>query len=494
MDSAVLTEVCAVRETLLQKEVPVSDTAVQICWAERPIRERLAVLRVARHTLAGMTHALAQAISSELVRTPADTRVAEILPLLAACQFLERNAERILRPKRLGRRGLPFWLAGVESEVHRVTLGHVLVIGPANYPLFLPGVQTLQALAAGNAVTWKPGRWGREVAKLFAEALRAAGLPDGLLCITEESVEAVQDALALAPAKVFFTGSAETGRMLMRRLAETLTPCVMELSGCDAVMVLPSANFDRVVQALKFGLRLNGSATCMAPRRVLLMGASARRRESFVSMLISAVQEVRAITLPARVRSHLESLLKQARLAGAEVHGDLNAEGIHPLVVTGVQPGMEVAKADVFAPVLSVIDVANEAELLEAQEACPFALTTAIFGDESEARRLATKITAGSVLINDLIVPTADPRVPFGGRRQSGFGVTRGAEGLLEMTAVKTIAVRRGRNTRHFEETTVAHEGLFNGLIAAAHASSWTERWRGVRQVAAAGSKLRGKR
>jgi aldehyde dehydrogenase (NAD+) len=99
-------------------------------------------------------------------------------------------------------------------------------------------------------------------------------------------------------------------------------------------------------------------------------------------------------------------------------------------------------RSDVFAPVLTVIDIEGEAGMLATLEACPFGLTTSIFGDEGEARRLAAKLSVGTVLVNDLIVPTADPRVPFGGRRQSGFGVTRGMEGLLEMTAVKTVAIR----------------------------------------------------
>ncbi|MDJ8954084.1 aldehyde dehydrogenase family protein, partial [Clostridium perfringens] len=82
---------------------------------------------------------------------------AEVMPLLAACQFLERSAPRILKPRRFGAWGRPFWLAAVRSEVQREPLGVVGIIGPGNYPLFLPGVQALQALVAGNAVWIKPG-------------------------------------------------------------------------------------------------------------------------------------------------------------------------------------------------------------------------------------------------------------------------------------------------------------------------------------------------
>jgi hypothetical protein len=227
---------------------------------------------------------------------------------------------------------------------------------------------------------------------------------------------------------------------------------------------------------------------------VLLVGATPTRRKAFLTALQSELLLVRAIRTPEGVRQQLRELLDDAVQAGARVHGDPEAQEIAPLVVTEVQPGMRLAQADIFAPVLALIDVAGEACVLAAQQACPFALTAAVFGDEAEARRLAAKMTAGTVLVNDIIVPTADPRVPFGGRRESGFGVTRGAEGLLEMTAVKTIAVRRGGSVRHYEATTSAHERLFDGLIAATHAKKWAERWNGLKQVVSSVRKLKGKR
>jgi acyl-CoA reductase-like NAD-dependent aldehyde dehydrogenase len=461
-------------------------------WGAAPVKERLKVLKGARHRIARQASAFAGAISPELARTAADTLVAEVLPLLEACRFLEREAEEILAVRRLGRRGLPFWLAGVDSEVQRVALGKVLVIGPANYPLFLPGVQTLQALVAGNAVVWKPGQGGRAVAEIFAEALYVAGLPRELLRVTDESVEAGRAELQVGADKVFFTGSAATGRAILRELAETATPCVMELSGCDAVVVLPSADLERVVAALAFGMRLNGSATCMAPRRVFLIDATEERKQRLIGQLLTALDWVEGILLPEPVQRQLSELLAAATQMSAQVHGELD-EKQRPIFVTNVIPSMEIARADVFAPLLMLMEVSSEAEVLTALEECPYALTAAVFGEERAGRSLAEKIAAGTMLVNDLIVPTADPRVPFGGRRRSGFGVTRGAEGLLEMSAVKVVSVRRGQSLRHFEATTERHEGLFGGLILAAHAGTWAERWRGIKQLMAAVRELRSK-
>jgi aldehyde dehydrogenase (NAD+) len=459
-----------------------TETEAQRAWAARPVRDRLAVLKQARRLLARRTAELCAAISPELARSSADTRVAEVLPLLAAGEYLEREAEEILAARRVGRHGRPFWLAGVTSEIQRVPMGRVLVIAPANYPLFLPGVQVLQALAAGNSVVWKPGRGGLAVALVFAEAMREAGLPEGLLEATEESVAAAEAAMSRGVDKVFFTGSAEAGRLVMRRLAETSTPLVAELSGCDAVFVLASADLGRVVKALAFGMRLNGSATCMAPRRVILVGADRSRRDSFLGWLRAALDSVAGVRIAAPVREELRWLMTDATAAGASVHGELE-ELQRPVVVTGVRPEMRIAQADIFAPVLSVMEARDVEEALVMQDQCRFALTASVFGDEGAARRLAARVTAGTVTINDLMVPTADPRVPFGGRKGSGFGATRGAEGLLEMTAAKVVMVRRGGGTRQYEATTESHEGLFDGVIGMSHGGTWRERWRGLREM-----------
>ena len=297
--------------------------------------------------------------------------------------------------------------------------------------------------------------------------------------------------------KVFFTGSSAAGRMVMRDLAEVATPCVMELSDSSAVIVLPKADLGRVVAAVVFGMRLNGSATCMAPRRLLVMGSTTARREELVSRLRVEFARIPAVLLDAPVSALLKDLVNDARSQGSVIIGEVSKinelgvyQGQRPVLVVGAAAEMRVAQTDIFAPVLSVIDVTDTGAILEALRICPFALTVSIFGEESAARRLASRIRVGTVMINDLIAPTADPRVPFGGRRGSGFGVTRGAEGLLEMTAVKTVLVQRGGSLRHYEATGEVHAKLFRGLILAGHAKTWFQRWLGLRQLFSAGRAL----
>jgi acyl-CoA reductase-like NAD-dependent aldehyde dehydrogenase len=123
------------------------------------------VMPRARRLIAAQAGALADAIGpapGRPGRTRADSLSAEILPLADACRFLQRAAPALLRPRRLGARGRPLWLTGVDAELRREPFGLVLVIAPGNYPLMLAGVQTVQALAAGNAVAWKPPSCSRD--------------------------------------------------------------------------------------------------------------------------------------------------------------------------------------------------------------------------------------------------------------------------------------------------------------------------------------------
>ncbi len=248
-----------------------SARAAQSSWGATPVKERLRTLRKFRHALAESAEDLASMVPCELPgslhRSVADTLVSEVLPLAEACRFLEREAAGILAPRQPGNSSRPFWLRGVVTEIHRGPLGLVLIIGPSNYPLFLPGAQALQALAAGNAVLWKPAPGGSAAARATRLLLVAAGIDASLVHILDESPSTATSAIRHGVDKVFLTGSEASGRAVMRELAETLTPSVMELSGCDAVFVLEGADLNKAVEALVFGLRFNGSATCMAPRR-----------------------------------------------------------------------------------------------------------------------------------------------------------------------------------------------------------------------------------
>ena len=242
----------------------------RVAWQHLSVRERLAVVRRLRGIVADRAKAFAESVP----RDPAETLVAEVLPLAEACRFLEREAESLLAPRRLDH-GRPLWLQGVSLEIHREPVGTVLVIGPANYPLFLPAVHTLQALVAGNSVLLKPGTGGFLPMQMLTTFLAEAGLPSGVLTLLGEDPQEAQDAITKGVDKVILTGSNATGQAVMRTLAEHVTPSVMELSGCDSVFVLGDADLDLVAGAVRFGLTLNEGNTCIAPKRIYVARALA---------------------------------------------------------------------------------------------------------------------------------------------------------------------------------------------------------------------------
>ncbi len=454
------------------------------------MRARLAILRRTRHRIAATAAEIARSVPCEqagaLHRTVADTLVSEVLPLAEACRFLERDARWILAGQRLSTHTRPFWRRRVTAETRREPLGVVLIIAPANYPLFLPGVQALQALAAGNAVLWKPAPGGLAAAEALRAVLVGSGLDSALLQLLDESPQAAADAIAAGVDKVFLTGSAVTGTAVLGQLAAHCTPAVMELSGCDAVFVLPGAAVDRVAAAVAFGLRFNGSATCMAPRRLFLVG----EHPGLKPAMLDEFKNLPAVMLPPHIRAQLADLLEDARHLGGSLLMDGSVEELRFAVINKASPDMRIAQSDIFAPVISIFDVPDRDAAIAAQALCPYALTAAIFGPEREARDLASRLAVGTVLINDLIVATADPRVSFGGRKASGFGVTRGREGLLEMTALKTVVVQRSRDLRAYRPTTADHEPFFAAYIEAVHSGSWRARWLGLRRLLRSASKL----
>jgi acyl-CoA reductase-like NAD-dependent aldehyde dehydrogenase len=194
--------------------------------------------------------------------------------------------------------------------------------------------------------------------------------------------------------------------------------------------------------------------------------------------LVRRAAEMPAVPQPMEALARTKTLVLEALDRGARlIAGDLESrEELKPLVVADVTADMRLMHADVFAPVLSLMRVASDEEALTAAARCPYALGATIFGTRRGAEALAAKVRAGCVVVNDIIVPTADPRLPFGGRGRSGFGVTRGIEGLLAMTCVKAIAVRRGRWLPHLEPSHPDDARLIAGYVRMVHGGSWLER------------------
>ena len=451
-------------------------------WSRTPLAGRLRVVRALRFEIAERAERLAAAASSP-AKGIAETLVSEVLPLADACRFAECEAPRVLATRQLSRRGRPLWSSRTDVQVAREPWGVVLVVAPSNYPLFLPGVHALQALAAGNAVVVKPGPGGSAALTELAAAWAAAGLPGGLLQVLGEDQERVAEAIDAGVDHVVLTGSERTGKAVLADLAARAVPATMELSGADAVFVLPGADPGFVARALAFGLAWNGGATCIAPRRVFV----ARPLASELEAALRTAIELRGCTaLDGQRASAAGEIVREALQSGGRiVAGGLDAHGrlSGPTVLADVAHTTRAATADLFAPVAVVFpyDQLDASERLA--RTCPYALGASMFGPEAAARALGARLDVGVVTINDVIVPTADPRVPFGGRAGSGYGTTRGAEGLLAMTRPKALAWRRGRFRPHFDPTRPGDERIFLGTLRVAHSRTVAGRVRAAAEL-----------
>jgi aldehyde dehydrogenase (NAD+) len=448
---------------------------------------------------------LAQSIQIPNRQSYAETISAELLPLADSIRWLCRRARNVLKTRYTQRRHTPLWLGLIESSILRVPHGIVLIIGAGNYPLYLTGVQALQALAAGNAVALKPAPGAELVTERFVDLLIEAGVPSELCVLLDSSVEAAQEAIEAGVDKVVLTGSSRSGRIVLKKLADSLTPATMELSGCDAMYVLPGADMHRVCDTIAFTLRLNGGASCLAPRRVFVPQKTYEVFHRLLSQRLTVdSQKSWRTQIPQTVFQKLQSGVKEAILSGARVFESPTANvalsttqsnnsiaasdqvkdvSIGHLVLTDMKPTMSLCSADIFAPLVMIIPVADWAEALQFDSMCPYALTASVYGPLEDALRMTKFISAGCITINDALVPTADPQLPFGGRGESGFGVTRGDEGLLSMTVPKVVTIRRGRWLPHLQPPSPADESLLDGLLQFQHSGSLLKRLLGLKQT-----------
>ena len=240
------------------------------------------------------------------------------MPLAAACRFLERRARSVLAPRKVSGFSRPLWLFGQRDRVYRRPRGIVGIIGTWNYPLYLNGVQIVQAVVAGNAVLWKPSEVSPASARALFTLIQEAGFPVNLVQMLPATREGGVDLANAAVDHIVFTGSSITGRVLAANLGRRMISSTLELSGIDALFVLEDADLDMAAQAAWFGATLNRGQTCIAARRVFV------HRNCYSAFADSLSQFVRKAQ---PMRLAMESQVKQAE----HLVGDAVSDGARPV-------------------------------------------------------------------------------------------------------------------------------------------------------------------
>ena len=429
--------------------------AAQPAWEALGYDGRGRVLRRMRKWLVDNRDRVVATIVSETGKTYEDAMVAEVAYGAGALGFWARRAPKYLADEKV-RPSNPF-IPGRRAVIRYAPVGVVGVLGPWNYPLNNTFGDAIPALAAGNAVVMKPSEVTPLTSLLLAEGLRESGAPEGVLQV---AIGAADTATALIDAVdfVMLTGSAATGRKVMARAAETLTPVALELGGKDPMIVLADANLERAANAATYYGLQNGGQTCISVERVYVEAPVYDRFVDLVSERVRALRQgapdgpgsvdIGAVTFPPQldiVSRHVE----QAREAGARITtGGHQRPGpgrfYEPTVLADVDHSMAAMTEETFGPTLPLMRVADADEAVRMANDSVYGLGASVWTkDPARGRQIAARLQSGYACVNDVNVNYFAYELPMGGWKQSGLGVRHGAAGIRKYTRQQAILVTR---------------------------------------------------
>ncbi|MHB8900075.1 MAG: aldehyde dehydrogenase family protein [Thermoguttaceae bacterium] len=427
--------------------------AAQVRWAAVPMRDRARAIRRVRGYLVERVDELAETISQDNGKVRLDALAAEILPAALAAGYYARHAPRFLAPRRLFPGHLLF--ANKISQVRRVPWGVVAIVSPWNYPLAIPFSEVVMALLAGNGVILKAASQTQMVARALERAFAAAELPQGLFTFVNLPGRIAGDALLDARIdKLFFTGSVAVGKELMAKAAGSLTPVSLELGGNDPMLVCPDAHLERAAAGAVWAGYSNSGQSCGGVERIYV---HARVYRQFVDLLAEKVRALRigpdndrrvdmgAMTTAAQaetVRRHIRDALQRGATLYAEADPPAAAQGnfLPAVILTDVDHSMAVMKEETFGPVVAVMKVDDMDAAVRLANDCDLGLTASVWSrNRRQAVKLAARLQAGVVTINDHLMSHGLPETPWGGFKQSGIGRTHGRIGFDEMTQPQCI-------------------------------------------------------
>ncbi|GAQ12108.1 putative aldehyde dehydrogenase-like protein C922.07c [Aspergillus lentulus] len=347
----------------------------------------------------------------------------------------------------------------------RQPIGVVGQIIPWNYPLSMATWKLGPALACGNTVVLKPAEQTPLSVLVLAELIKEAGFPPGVVNIVngygrEAGAALVSHSLV---DKIAFTGSTQTAREIMKMAAGTLKDITLETGGKSPLLVFPDADMEQAVKWSHFGIMSNQGQICTATSRIYVhqdvfpcflekfkqaVVTTSKIGDQWDESTFQGPQVTR--TQYERILSHIEMAKKEGAKVviggGAYVaNGDRNKNGyfIQPTVFTGTTDSMAIVREEVFGPVVIVEPFATEEEAIRRANDTIYGLGAAVFTKDLErAHRVAAEIDSGMVWINSS--QDCDPRVPFGGVKQSGIGRELGEAGLAAYSRIKAVHVNMG--------------------------------------------------
>ena len=416
-------------------------------WSRTSFDERAAVLRRAGAALRERREALARLMALEMGKPVVQGR-AEADKCAWVCDYYADNATRFLAPE-----DTP--TGGARSYVAFEPLGVVLAVMPWNFPFWQVFRFAAPALMAGNVGLLKHASNVPGCALAIEDVLHAAGVPrDAFRTLLVGSSRVAGLVAATEVAAVTLTGSTPAGRAVAGKAGVCLKKTVLELGGSDPYVILEDADLEKATETCAAARLLNGGQSCIAAKRFIVVQPVLRRFEELLVERMRArrvgdpLEETTDVGPQARrdLRDDLARQVDASVAHGARLLlGGRVPEGpgafYPPSVLTGVTPGMPAFDEELFGPVAAVVAAADEADAIRLANHTVFGLGAAVFTrDVARGERIARhELQAGACFVNAFV--KSDPRLPFGGIKESGYGRELGAFGIREFVNVKTVYV-----------------------------------------------------
>ncbi len=442
--------------------------AAQVRWAATPVRDRMRVFSRFAELLCDQKDSVAAVISGEAGKPEAEAMSTEVMVVLDTVKYLQNHVPAFLKPEPVPHGNPVMKLKG--GTLLREPYGVVGIISPWNYPFNLPSIQTLTALATGNAVVLKPSEFTPYSSLELEKLLRAAGLDPDLLQVITGDGAAGAALLAANVQKIVFTGSVATGKRVAQAAAARLLPVVLELGGKDPMIVLEDADIDVASSAAVWGAFMNAGQTCLSVERCyvqekiyakflekcvektkkLRIGSSCLQTKAQAGVPVpqdSPESEIdmgpmiheRQLSI---VQSHVkDAVARGARLlAGGKPLTQLGPNFFAPTILADVDHSMKIMREETFGPVLPVRGFKTEDEAVALANDSEYGLAACIFtNDRKRGEALARRVQAGTVMVNDVLTCFGISEAPHGGIKASGIGRTHGRFGLEEMVWPKYV-------------------------------------------------------
>jgi len=389
---------------------------------------------------------LAELVHTETGKPVPDAQL-EILLAIVHIDWAARHARKVLGPRRV-RSGLISINQAATLEYQ--PLGVVGVIGPWNYPVFTPMGSIAYALAAGNAVVFKPSELTPAVGGWLVSSFAEVVPEQPVLQLITGAGQTGEYLARSGVSKIAFTGSAATARKVMAACAQNLTPMVAECGGKDAFLVASDADLDAAADACAWGALSNAGQTCIGVERVYV---AEDVYHTFLEKLTERIARIRPgedreadygpMTMPGQLEVIERHIADALARGGRPVVGgiaSIRKPYVGPVVLADVPEDSCAVTEETFGPTITVAKVADLAEGVERANASRYGLGATVFaGSRKPAMSAARALRSGMTAINSVVAFAGVPTLPFGGSGDSGFGRIHGADGLREFARPKAI-------------------------------------------------------